>query len=322
MEIELKEYIHPKKFIALLSVLTVLLGIAAVMVAEIFILPLGALFALLLWFEPKRKLCSIFIPIFLLAFSFLGGVGGILYVCIGLFSGFLLWFCYKKGIEKNDTVFILTAFFVFYIFLTLFFVLGAIAKDYSFSAVLSCYEAVVEKLKVKFISAFSEIAVMDEAGSTQLVFNDETLEMLFVSFMRLTVAYIVISGFVFCGVVCKMFSFAVRYAQCDESRIRGWKFQLPNLFVYFYLAVFILSALLGAESAFGIALQNLNSIFMAVFAYHGIAFLFSEVKKSNRRGLYIPIVLGMLMLFAFAVQILSYLGAYATIVANRALPKE
>ncbi len=324
METQLKEHIHPKKFILLLLILTALFGVATVMVAEICILPFGAFYALLLWFEPNRKLGSAILPILLLIFSFLGGIGGIFAICSGLCCGLLLWFCYKKQIGKTDTAFILTTFFVFYLLLALFLSIGNITKDYSFSAVLSYYDAFIEEQRVAFVDILSELQVADETGASRYLLNPETAEMIFFSVVRLSVSFIVIAAFVLCGLVLKIFSRMVTYAQRDEAYIRDWRFLLPNICVYFYFAVFVLSSFSGdMQSVFGITVQNLYSIFMVVFAYPGISHLAFLAKRTRRRTFFILLVImSLFMLSVAAVQILSFLGVYATIAANRTVSKE
>ena len=70
---------------------------------------------------------------------------------------------------------------------------------------------------------------------------------------------------------------------------------------------------------FGIAIQNLFYIFMAVLAYVGLRHLLVAFSKIKRRSLAIAVIAALILLLnVSALQFLSFYGVYASIIANRA----
>lgn len=321
MEPRFKEQINPKKFIIILAALTALFGIGMVLITDFFIIPFAAFYAILLWFAPKNKLLCALIPVAVLAISLLNGVVGIFTVSAGLCGGLLLCFMYRRRCTKLDTVLALTAFFTFYLLLSLFLSIGYYLKDYSFTSVMTYYEEFIETQKTTFVDTFSKLHVVNENGESTYLFTEADAEGMFLSAMRLTISFFVISSFLLCGITCKIFSKMVAYAERDETYVRSWRLLPPSLYVYFYIALFVLSFFAGTgESVFNVTVLNLYYIFMVFFAYIGIRHLFLVVSRARRKGPVILIIIGLVLFFSVsAIQILSFLGAYATIVSNRVL---
>lgn len=321
MEPRFKEQINPKKFIIILAALTALFGISMVLISDFLIIPFAAFYALLLWFAPQNKLLCALLPLAVLAFSIINGVMGIFSVSAGLCCGLLLCFMYRRRCTKLDTALALTAFFTFYLLLSLFLSIGYITKDYSLTSVITYYEEFVETQKTTFVDTFSQLHVVNENGESTYLFTEADAEGMFLSAMRLTISFFVISAFLLCGITCKIFSKMVVHAERNETYVRSWRFLLPNLYVYFYIALFAFSFFAGiGDSVFNITVQNLYYIFMVIFAYIGIRHLFLIVSRARRKGPVILIIVGLFLFFSVsAIQILSFLGAYATIVSNRVL---
>ncbi len=323
MEQRLKKSIKPKNFIFVLSALTALLGIGVVFFSDLLIIPLAAFFALLLWFAPKAKILCALIPFLLLVLSFFDGVGGIFAIASALSCGLLLWLMYRFRFNKTDTVFAITAFFVFYLLIALFLSVGSITKEYNLQSVMTYLESFMQTQKESFVDAFSELHITDEKGVNMYLFTEETAEAVFLSVARLSVSFLIISAFVLCGLTCKIFSRMVAYAERDEAYIRAWRFLPPSIAAYFYIALVVLSFFVGsAETVFAIAIQNLIYIFMAVFAYVGLRHLIFVAAQAKRRGFFLLVVGFLLILLnVSALQILSFLGTYVAVISNR-VPRE
>lgn len=319
MKQRFKEGITPKNFIALLSVLTILFGIGAIFFFDFLILPLASFFALLLWFAPKSKLLCASISLALIAVSFLGGVRGVFSVCAGLCCGLILGFMYRARLNKTDTVLAMTAFFVVYLLLALFLSVAGITKEYSIDSVTDYLGTFLESQKVALIDLLSDFYVTDENGVRMYLFSRQDSEEMLLSVARLSVSYLVVAAFTLCGLVCKIFSRMVAYAERDDAYIRAWRFLPSRITAYFYILLVVLSFLTGSgESVFGGSVQNLLVIFMAVFAYIGVRHLIFVAAQAKRRG-YSLLVIGFLLILlnVSAVQILSFLGTYVTIISNR-----
>lgn len=324
MDMRLKEHIQPKRFIVMLAAVIVLSGVAVFFVADIFILPLSAFFALLLRFEPNKKPFSMAISVILVATSFFGGVGGVFSVCFGLCCGLLLWVMYRARLCKADTVFAITAFLCLYLFVALFLAIGSIQNDYSLSAALSYYEEFVAQQRINFINQMSEIVITDEAGKKHFLFNLQTAEEMFLSLVRLSISFFIITAFFLCGIICKIFTRVAAYAEKEDSYVLRWKFCPPSVVAYIYSALFVVSLFsAGGESIFAFTVINLQYVLMAVFGYLGLCHLLKVLKDARRKRTSIFIVFLMIFVLSIsAIQILSLLGVYTTIVTNRQALKE
>ena len=319
MDQRFKEHINPKKFMLSLAALFVFFGVGVIFVSDFFIVPVAALYALvLLYFKENKFLCAM-LPLPILAASFFNGIGAVFSVCFAFCAGAVLWQMYRTRLTKFDTVFAVTAIFSLYLLLALFLAVGAITNEYTLSAFAEYYEEFVETQKVAFVNACSDFYVIDEQGANVYLFTEETAEALFLSVARLVIAFFVIAGFFLCGLSCKIFSRIVRYAERDESEILAWRFLPPSLYVYFYLAAYVASFFAASEeSIFSFAVQNIFYIFMIVFAYMGIQYLVSVIAKTRKKGFFLLLIAFFLLaLNISAVQILSFLGAYVTIGTNR-----
>lgn len=319
MDQHLKEHINQKKFMLGLAALFLLFGVGTIWGSDFFIVPMTALYALvLLYFNENKFFCAL-LPLLILAASFFDGVAAVLSVCFALGAGVVLGYMYRSRATKFDTAFVVTAIFSLYLLVALFLSVGAITNEYTISSFTAYYEEFIEAQKVAFVNACSEFYVMDEQGANVYLFTEEVAEELFLSVARLVIAFFVIVGFLLCGLSCKIFSRIVRYAERDEREICSWRFLPPSLYVYFYLAAYVVSFfVVSKESVFSFAVQNVFYIFMMVFAYMGLQYLISVVFKTRRKGFLLSIIaVSIIILNISAVQILSFLGAYATIGANR-----
>ncbi len=319
MQRKLKPHIHPQRFTVMLAIICALLGSSILLLSDLMIIPFAASYAALLWFDSKNKLLSALLPIPLLALSFFGGIGSIFSVAVGFCMGLILFFMYRAKISKSDTALALTAFFVFFLLFSLFIQICLITKSYSIASAVEYYNAFMEAQKASFVEAFSSLAVTDQNGVSNYLFTKENAELMFLSIAKLTIAFFVIVAFLMCGFTLKIFSRLIIGAQEDETYIRSWRFALPNLYAYFYAIIFILSFILGnGEGIAAVAIQNLTYIFMVMFGYIGLRHLTLMSTQMRRKGFFFIAVIFAIMLFnVTALQILSFLGAYVTILSNR-----
>lgn len=321
MQRKLKTNINPKRFTALLAVICALLSASIIFISDLMIIPFSAAYAGLLWFDSKKKLWSAILPVPMLALSFIGGYGVVFSVSIGFCIGLVLFLMYKSGVTRADAALALTACFVFFLIFSLYISVCLSTKNYSIAAAIEYYNTYLDMQKASFIEAFSSITVKDQAGNSLFPFTREAAEQMFLSFAKLIVAFFVIVAFFLSGLTLKIFTKLLSGASADASAIHSWRFSLPSLYAYFYVLLFIFSIFTGStESIFAYAVANLSYIFMAVFAYIGLRHLFIVSSQTGRRNIWILMAIFGIMLFgATAIQILSFLGAYVTVLSNQAL---
>ena len=319
MQSRLKPSIQPKKFTAMLAIICALFGAAVIFISDFMIIPLAAVYAALLWFDQKNKLWAALLPLLILALSVLGGIATVFSVASGFCAALIVYFMYKANASKPDTALALTAFFAFYLLFSLFIAISAITKEYSIASAFEYYGSFMETQRAAFVDAFSQLTVTDQNGEISYLITEENAELLFLSMARLSIAFIVIIAFILGGLTLKIFSKIVTRAEADETHIRSWRFMLPSIYAYFYGFIFIFSFLLGnGDGIAAMAVQNLTYIFMAMFGYIGLMHLISISSQMRRKYLFLFFVFFSFVLLSIsALQILSFLGAYVSILYNR-----
>ena len=303
----------------MLAIVCALFGASVIFISDFMIIPLTAVYAVLLWFESQNKLVAALLPLPILALSVLGGISTVFSVATAFCAGLIVFFMYKANISKSDTALALTAFFAFYLVFSLFIAISAITKEYSFASAFEYYNSFMETQKDAFVDAFSQFATTDQNGELTYLFTEENAELIFLSMARLSIAFIVILAFFLSGFALKIFTKLVTRAEADETYIRSWRFMLPSMYAYFFGFIFIFSFLLGNGSGIAaMAVQNLTYIFMAMFGYIGLMHLIAMSSQMRRRYLFLFVVfLSFVFLSITALQILSFLGAYVAILYNR-----
>lgn len=130
---------------------------------------------------------------------------------------------------------------------------------------------------------------------------------------------IFVLAFVAAGISMKTFSAVLKRTGSED--VSAWRFKPSSVYVYFYVAVsLVLFFLDGSLSVFNLTVSNLNTIFMVVFAYVGwnasSILLLSGKRKSPLSK--IILILAIVFVPSLAIQILSYIGAFYSIVINKA----
>lgn len=322
MDQRLKENINSGKFIFALAFLFCVFGIGLTFVSDLFIIPFVAFYAALLWFGSNKKIVLAIVSLLVFGCAFLNGIGALFSVSAGLLCGLSLWGLYRARCSKADTVLILTAFFTFFLLLGLFFAICNITKEFSLSSAMTYYDNFIEEQKTVFVNMLSELHIADENGTLIYPFTEEASELMFLSVARLSFSFFVIAAFSLCGFTCKVFSRIIAYGERDESYIHSWRLKLPNLVAYFYIVLFVVSFFAVDENLFSVTVQNLFSVLVVVFAYFGLRHLGVMLSKAKKRGAFILVIIVLFFLLSVsALQFLSFLGVYASIVANRAEKK-
>ena len=131
----------------------------------------------------------------------------------------------------------------------------------------------------------------------------------------------IITVFLLVGIAFKIFSFNVRKYSADEKKINSWNFGVSNAVAYFYVAISVLSIFTsGFDGVFPMSVATIDSVLCAVLAYIGFAFVYNLI--SLRRSpifAVMAIVIASIIFSSAAFKVLSFIGVYYTIAANRVI---
>lgn len=309
-----------KSNIVFLAFMTSLSALGCILVGY-FAFPFAvAYYAALLWYEkPEKRALSYIIPsiVFVLNFVFNGiySLEGIAYVAVGL----IIFFCFKKGVSKGETVF----YAVLATVLLLTFSAFLFAFDYTGAANYSSVELFYSKIYMEcrndFLSRVTSIVTADKLGIRYFAMNSIEADLLFRDMVYLVIPVTVILSFFLVGLSCKLFTSNLAKYSEDETIVSSWNFRVSSLLSYFYILVCLTILFVrNSDSVFAISVSHLHLILLTVFAYVGFVCIYYLIAPFKGTAFTVLIlVFACILLSSFAFDLLSYVGAYFSIATAR-----
>ena len=323
MQLVLKNTVSYKSTITVLSILTALSGFGCMLVGYLF-LPFAAAFyaALLVYENSSKRIASYMVPIGIFVANFLAkgffSLEAVAYVVIGV----IIYVSSKRGTSKGETAFWTTLtltvlFFVSAIFLAFDYV-GAIGL----TSIKQFFSNLFITSKTQCVELLTSLTTADEEGIKYFVCTPHEAEALFHEFVILLIPITILAAFLLSGLTFKIFSATVRRCSGNDSIINLWNFRVSNFIAYFYIAVAILSIFAATDkSAFSYVLITLNTVLSAVFAYIGVTVVYAILRTKGMSAFLATsaIVIVCILFSSFSTQLISFVGVYFNIVANKIL---
>ena len=302
-----------------LALVSFLCGFLCALFGE-FVFPLycASLAALFLYDKYTKRVLSVSLCVIVIVLNILLGSYIPTAVVFAPFAALVLSFTYKKGISKGECAGYMTAICSLMIVVGVFFFAMLAVKELSFTAAIEYFKAMYQNISDEIISFVEEAASSVTSESVPTEFSEETVSLLLSSLVLVIPSLVVIIGFLLSGLTCKIFCFIVSRFSDKPELIVNWRFSTGSIFAYFYIVVVIFSALVGAYDVFGIALANVQNVYMFVYAY--IGFNYARFILSLRRSSFfstVVLVAVIVALSSFAISILSFLGVYFTVIKNK-----
>ena len=323
MSIDLKYKINYRATLVLLGLSVLFFGAVGILyrIKGIIMIPLISAFLATLFCVEKRRTISISVVTLLLAFE-------IYYSSIGYFTiislsstiqAIIIAACYTKEVKKSHTALYATAFIaISLVLLALFYVLCNFENS-SASDVVDNFMCIYKDFKDTTITNVMNVIAQ---SAKEDMFSTDSLNILFDTYLNLSVAIISILSFFVVGISLKIFSRLIRSYSRTPDKITGWDFIPSAPFAYFYFVNAMISIFVSnSEDALSMSVMNLHLIFMFVFAYVGYKFITTAISSSGRNLLFTSFtVLALTVLFSsFAIQILAISGAFVSINYNKIL---
>ncbi len=324
---ELKNGVNYKMLLAVLSVLTFISGLASTLF-DSFLIPIGvAFFAALLLYESKgKRIMSYLIPMLTAIVCAIISLPDAIFVLPIILGGILIAYYFAGQKSKSECVFILVIIYSLFIFLLFIVIALKNTGIYTVDSVIEFYGKLYKDLKAQFLleikTLIAEMSTQGTSPENYKLLTDEYILELF----DITVAHIpaiVISiGFLYAGISMKLFSHITRRVGQNEVITVKWSFTTPIIFAYFYVIVSLFGIFFNDGSTLALAISNITTILMVVYAYLGIrALLVIGRLMSRRRLLAFIIVFSVLFLNVIAIEIYSFVGVFFTISQKRFLSK-
>ena len=301
-----------------LALFTGLAGIGCVLLGYLILPVAAALYATLLTFENKNgRIFSYVIPslVFIINILFNGffSLEGLAYVAVGA----VLYYLYKSGKGKGESAFYITSMLVIMMLISAVFLAFDNVGAIRISSVGEFYSEAYYALKNDFIDMLSSLKTVNADGFTEYFSNPSEAEAIFHSAVCMLLPFLILIAFLLCGITFKLFSGRIFKYSDEKEKIVCWNFSTSNTVAYFYLAVSVLS-MLESGGAFALVITSLNLVFLAVFGYIGfrVVHVMISAKKGPRMAT-VVIIAAIVLLSSFAIQLLSYLGIYFTVMFNK-----
>jgi len=318
---ELKSTASYGRTMTFFSILTLISATAAAVIGEILIPVAVALLAALFVLEkPSGRILSYIIPICLIVIDFaLNGLFSLIGIEITALSIIIAIFYVRKATKAETATYLVFAMSIF--ILATVYISGAKgAESFSPAAVGEYYRVTVVQLKEYFIDNVLTAEITANNGEVTQLMSAEEAEYYVSSIANALPSLIAVMSFAIAGFALKLFCAIIR-KNCKWGLLKTFShFYASSLIAYAYIAVAIIGALASSEAVFDIAIRNVSSILMFVFAYVGLRYVLALAKLSQRQAtMYILIFASLMFMSGIAVQLLSYFGVFINISVNRQL---
>ncbi len=310
-----------KSILISLSILTVIFAFCGMLLGYVFLPFAAAYYAMLIWHErsDKRILTYIIPPAIFIINFFINGIfslEGIAYAVLGA----VIYFSYKNKKSKGETAFWSVLLIVAFIAISLIFLAFNSIGKANIAAITEFYSSLTELYREKFIEMATSITREDKnTGLIFFAYNSYQAGQLFDEMLIMLIPIAVIAAFLLAGITLKIFCHGMKKRTGDVRGINSWNFKTTSLIAYFYLIISVIALFTYSQSgAFPLIITTLNSIFGMVYAYVGFTFIYDIIAHAKGPIFALTVMFFSLMfLSSFAVQLLSYIGVYYTVITNK-----
>ena len=321
MEVQEKNHSRGKKKLYLLFAASLLSGLFCAILFQLglFIIPVtaAALASLFLAESRGRRILSYIAPCILLVFDLVFNSVYSFNCLASVVLALIIYLCFVKGRAKSECAVYATV--LISVFTVISFILSAffITESFSLDVAASFYSEQFENIKNEFLTIFRELSA-EGSESTEL-FSEEDISLMFTSIYNSITSYIAVFAFTVSGIALKLFSAMSKSLSEFKAARAEWRFKTSALFAYFYYALVIFSFFISEANVFGITVTNLYTVFMFVYAYVGYKYATSLLSANLSRPFLAKVLVWIAIVFfsAFAIQLLSFIGAFITVVSNR-----
>ena len=319
MREELRKNLSRKSALTGLTLITLLFGFLTALFGELALPLYAAALALLFVCDTlTHRLLSIFAPLAVIGINILLGNYVATAAVFAIPAAALIAFAYAKRLSKGEYAGYVTAIYSVMIVVGVFALAMLAVGEFSFTAANGYLADILNGFTDRVLKSIEEASASQIYG--ELSVDPETISALFESFLLVAPSFVVMIAFLLCGITFKLFSFMVSRISAQPRSVYSWRFSTNSIFAYFYVALVIFGGLIGAADVFGIALANVQNVFMAVYAYIGFNYLYFLLSR-KRSSFFVAaiLVVALLMLSSLALSLLSFLGVYFTVMKNKSL---
>jgi uncharacterized protein len=320
----IKSTLNSRKTLILLSVLSVIFGISMCFVTELCLPFAAATLAVLYLYDlSSSKVLSTVISVSVVAINLaatilLGGYSAVTALGAVLLAG-ITGICYSKNISKCATVLYSTIAATAIIVLSFVSIPIIIEGTFSLEVIGEFYTALYDSLEQSFLMMVDQIYSSVSASDAVINMTPEDFEAVFERAAYMLISIGIIAGFAISGITLKIFSAFVSRIDSDPQRVTTWRFEMPVLYAYFFMALSLINLFASSSmSIFAISMNNLYNVFLFVYAYIGLRVAHDHfAAKRGKIGVTLIMLVIIFLAFSLSIQILALVGVFYSIYRNR-----
>ncbi len=324
MNLEVKSNVKGIAGRVIISAIALLVGAVTALLSQLGIVLLPLLSAILTYLfvveRGEKRIFTFVTPIAVIAIDLL--FNGLFSICCitATLVAILVYFTMAKSIlSKAECALAATTLVSVAIGAMLIFAAFHEVGKIDFTAALDYYKAIVAENRALFIESFENYLPADANPELVALFDPELLGALYDSYMSILISFAVILAFALVGFTFKLLVPLLNKSLIDKREFKIWRFELSPIFAYFYLALYLVGIFFSGTDTLSVAILNLTNIFMFIFAYVGFVFalFFLRRRVRSKAGAVVILVLAMLVFYTLAVNLLSFLGVFATVMLSK-----
>ena len=310
--------------IALITAITIISSAVSCIIGELFLPVAIAFLAMLFSFENSKRTVSIItaalIALIGIGLSVAYGVVNFIGVEI-IASSAVIAFYFRSLKSKGELGFILTLLISVMTLLSLYFSAAAQVGSLAPAEVGKFYADMFSQLKSTLVDSFLSIKIQGQNGAEEALISKEAAVDMVDELFSMLLSVVIVIAFAITGLSLKIFGYAVGKYSKEPAKVYNWKFGVTTPVAYFFCALALITKLSSSlDSVFIIAMNNIYNIFMFVFAYLGFTFVFYILAHRRSTAFALFLTCGaVLFLNILAIEILSFVGVFYSIVISRVM---
>ena len=319
MDFRFNENVKPSKLLVKMLLVAFVLVFGAMLFGELIVPFASVAYAFIILAESQRKkILTAFVAVLYTALTIVFFVFGIYTLALmeSIAIGAIVAALFMIKAPKADIAFYVSAIYLVSIILFICFRTAEALGSFELSAFKDFYIEAYEQIKYDFVEGVRKYSQGAADGTESL--DTESVLVIFDRIVCLLPAIFMLGAFFLTGVTLKLFSHCLYKSANDVKQVIFWRFSLPNIVAYVYVATFIISIFVSSvDNVASITLLNFFYFFMFVFAYIGFNFSLVVLSRTRKRSVVTVIIFAAILLFGIlAVEILSLCGVFFTRMLN------
>ena len=318
MDFEYKMQKSYRSELVFLCAMTLLFGFCCLIFGYLMLPVAAGFYAALLSAEKKEnRIFSYILPLIpLTANIFINGfysLEAIVYVAVGA----IIYYGYDRKKDKAIVSFFASVAIIVLMVLSMLLLAFDEIGSFEASVPLEYYADLYSVGKKEFVKVITSFTSVDSENVVFYNFSASEAVDMYNSVIISLIPIISVFSLISVGIASKILSSLMKKYDCEDKRLKDWRFITTPFMAYAYLFLTAFVSL-SSQGVIGLSLSFVCSILMVVYYYIGICALFAFIcAKKGKKFAFLSIVAAHVIFLSFVPQIISFVGIFV----NNALYK-